>query len=74
MVCIKALKKFQVRVAGCHKLLPPRKENFSFLNFAPGKYFDSVFGLRQFDIVYMRSLHYDTIISVLTFSKTRAIS
>ena len=25
MVCIKALKKFQVRVAGCHKFLPPRE-------------------------------------------------
>ena len=24
IVCIKALKKFQVRVAGCHKFLPPR--------------------------------------------------
>ena len=34
MVCIKALKKFQVRVAGCHKFLPPRKEK---INSFPGK-------------------------------------
>ena len=52
---IKALKKFQVRVAGCHQFLPPGKEK---INFAPGKYFCSVSGL------YMRSLHY----AILFFS------
>ena len=39
IVCIKALKKFQVRVAGCHKFLPPRQEK---INFSRGKYFCSV--------------------------------
>ena len=49
---IKALKKFQVRVAGCQKFLPLRKEK---INFAPGKYFCRVSGLRYFFIVYTRA-------------------
>ena len=51
MACIKALKKFQVRVAGCHKFLPPRKEE---INFARGKHFCSF----RSTIVW-HSLHYE---------------
>ena len=39
----RALKKFQVRLAGCHKFLPQRKAE---INFARGKYFYSVSGPR----------------------------
>ena len=39
----RALKKFQVRLAGCHKFLPPQKAE---INFARGKYFCSVSGPR----------------------------
>ena len=38
----RALKKFPVRLAGCHKLLPPRKAEITEINFARGKYFCSV--------------------------------